>query len=66
MDEDESAILMGMRQDVLDHVQYLDSFSYNNVFVGEDRQILGTKKDFDTPRMGEKALQKASRSLGHL
>lgn len=52
-DDDESALLLGLRQDVLDHVQYLDSFSYNNVFVGEERQILGTKIDFDTPRMGE-------------
>lgn len=51
-DDDESALLLGLRQDVLDHVQYLDSFSYNNVFVGEERQILGTKIDFDTPRMG--------------
>eukprot|EP00752_Nemacystus_decipiens_P008766 g7822.t3 len=50
-DDDESALLLGLRQDVLDHVQYLDSFSYNNVFVGEERQILGTKIDFDTPRM---------------
>ncbi|CAM9943984.1 unnamed protein product, partial [Hapterophycus canaliculatus] len=50
-DEDESALLLGLRQDVLDHVQYLDSFSYNNVFVGEERRILGTKVDFDTPRM---------------
>ncbi|CAM9631312.1 unnamed protein product [Ectocarpus sp. 8 AP-2014] len=50
-DEDDSALLLGLRQDVLDHVQYLDSFSYNNVFVGEERQILGTKIDFDTPRM---------------
>lgn len=52
-DEDDSPLLLGMRQDVLDHVQYLDSFSYNNVFIGEERQILGTKIDFDTPRMGE-------------
>lgn len=51
-DDDESALLLGLRQEVLDHVQYLDSFSYNNVFVGEERQILGTKIDFDTPRMG--------------
>lgn len=51
--DDESALLLGLRQDVLDHVQYLDSFSYNNVFVGEERRILGTKIDFDTPRMGE-------------
>ncbi|CAM9744762.1 unnamed protein product [Scytosiphon promiscuus] len=50
-DDDESALLLGLRQDVLDHVQYLDSFSYNNVFVGEERRILGTKVDFDTPRM---------------
>ncbi|CAM9286526.1 unnamed protein product [Ectocarpus fasciculatus] len=50
-DEDDSALLLGLRQDVLDHVQYLDSFSYNNVFVGEERRILGTKIDFDTPRM---------------
>lgn len=42
-----------MRQDVLDHIQFLDSFSYNNVFVGEERQILGTKIDYDTPRFGE-------------
>lgn len=55
-DEDDSALLLGLRQDVLDHVQYLDSFSYNNVFVGEERQILGTKIDFDTPRMGENHL----------
>lgn len=53
-DDDESALLLGLRQDVLDHVQYLDSFSYNNVFVGEERQILGTKVDFDTPRMGKR------------
>lgn len=46
-------MFLGMRQDVLDHLQYLDSFSYNNVFVGEERQILGTKIDFETPRMGE-------------
>lgn len=52
-DDDESALLLGLRQDVLDHVQYLDSFSYNNVFVGEERRILGTKIDFDTPRMGK-------------
>lgn len=38
---------------MLDHVQYLDSFSYNNVFIGEERRILGTKIDFDTPRLGE-------------
>lgn len=54
-DEDESALLLGLRQDVLDHVQFLDSFSYNNVFVGEERQILGTKIDFATPRLGERA-----------
>lgn len=52
-EDDDSALLLGLRQDLLDHVQYLDSFSYNNVFVGEERQILGTKIDFDTPRMGE-------------
>eukprot|EP00904_Undaria_pinnatifida_P006890 jgi/Undpi1/3330/HiC_scaffold_15.g06703.m1 len=48
---DDEALLLGMRQDVLDHVQYLDSFSYNNVFIGEERRILGTKIDFDTPRL---------------
>lgn len=48
-----------MRQDVLDHVQYLDTFSYNNVFIGEDRQILGTRIDYDTPRMGKNFILKA-------
>lgn len=62
-DDDESALLLGLRQDVLDHVQYLDSFSYNNVFVGEERQILGTKIDFDTPRMGERTTQGCSALL---
>lgn len=52
-DEDDSAYLMAMRQEVLDHLQYLDSFSYNNVFVGEERRVLGTKIDYDTPRAGK-------------
>ncbi|CAM9740519.1 unnamed protein product [Discosporangium mesarthrocarpum] len=52
LEEDAGAIL-GMREDFLGHLQFLDTFAYNNVFIGEDRQILGTKVDFDVPRSGE-------------
>lgn len=41
---------VGLREDALSAAKLLDAAVYSNVFVGEDRRILGTKVDFDTPR----------------
>jgi len=35
--------------DTLDNLGNLDDFVYTNVFVGEDRQILGLKLDYASP-----------------
>lgn len=43
-------VLVGLKEDALSSIQLLDTSVYSNVFVGEDRQILGTKVDYDVPR----------------
>lgn len=42
---------VGFGEDLLTALKLLDGAVYGNVFIGEDRQILGTKIDYDTPRV---------------
>mmetsp|Transcript_27577 Transcript_27577/g.47608 ORF Transcript_27577/g.47608 Transcript_27577/m.47608 type:complete len:233 (-) Transcript_27577:136-834(-) len=35
--------------ELLDDIGFLDDFCYTNVFIGEERQVLGTKIDYETP-----------------
>lgn len=44
------ATFVGLREDFLSSARLLDTAVYSNIFVGEDRQVLGTKVDYDTPR----------------
>lgn len=48
--DDIRGAVLGMNQDLLSALKFLDTAVYSNVFVGEEREILGTKIDFDTPR----------------
>lgn len=48
--QDLAGAIVGLREDLLSAIRLLDTSVYANVFVGEDRQILGTKVDFDVPR----------------
>lgn len=43
--------VVGLREDLVSAIRLLDTSVYSNVFVGEDREILGTKVDFDVPRI---------------
>lgn len=43
--------IVGLREDLMSGIQLLDTSVYSNVFVGEDREILGTKVDYDVPRL---------------
>lgn len=47
---DTRGALVGLKEDALSSIQLLDTSVYSNVFIGEDRQILGTKIDYDVPR----------------
>jgi hypothetical protein len=49
--EDLRAPFLGAAEDLATALRLLDGVVYGNVFIGEDRQILGTKVDFDTPRI---------------
>ena len=51
--------IVGLREDALSGIRLLDTAVYSNVFVGEDRQILGTKVDYDVPRVYLKELKAA-------
>lgn len=51
--------IVGLREDALSDIRLLDTAVYSNVFVGEDRQILGTKVDYDVPRIYLKELKDA-------
>lgn len=42
--------VVGLREDAISAIRLLDTSVYANVFVGEDRQILGTKVDYEVPR----------------
>lgn len=42
---------VGLREDALSASRLLDTAVYSNVFVGEDRKVLGTSIDYDTPRI---------------
>lgn len=48
---DERFALAGIREDVLSAMRLLDTAVYSNVFVGEDRVVLGVNVDYDTPRV---------------
>lgn len=48
---DVGAVVIGLREDLLSAIRLLDTSVYSNVFVGEDRQVLGTKVDFEVPRI---------------
>lgn len=45
------AAVAGTSEDLQTALKLLDGAVYGNVFIGEDRQILGTKIDYDTPRI---------------
>lgn len=49
--EDLRGVIVGLREDMLSAIRLLDTSVYANVFVGEDREILGTKVDYDVPRV---------------
>lgn len=49
--EDLREPFLGAAEDMLTALRLLDGVVYGNVFIGEDRQILGTKVDLDTPRV---------------
>lgn len=42
---------VGLREEALSAAKLLDAAVYSNVFIGEDRKILGTPIDYDTPRI---------------
>lgn len=48
--QDLTGAIVGLREDLVSAIRLLDTSVYSNVFVGEDRQILGTKVDYDVPR----------------
>lgn len=48
---DEKPVVVALREDLLSGIRLLDTAVYANVFIGEDRQILGTKVDYDVPRL---------------
>lgn len=48
---DTRGVWVGLREDVLSNSKLLDAAVYSNVFVDESREILGTKVDYDTPRL---------------
>lgn len=62
-DPDLRAAVVGLREDILSATRLLDTAVYANVFVGEDRQILGTKVDYDTPRVYLAQLKEALDAL---
>lgn len=49
--EDLRPVAIGVGEDLLTALKLLDGAVYGNVFIGEDRQILGTRVDYDTPRV---------------
>lgn len=49
--QDLTGPIVGLREDLVSAIRLLDTSVYSNVFVGEDRQILGTKVDYDVPRI---------------
>lgn len=51
VDDDRRVPALGMREDLMSALKLLDGAVYSNVFIGEDREILGTKVDFNTPRI---------------
>lgn len=61
--EDLTGPIVGLREDLVSAVRLLDTSVYANVFIGEDRQILGTKVDYDVPRIYLADLKEALDSL---
>ncbi len=57
---------IGLREDVLSASRLLDTAVYSNVFVGEDRKVLGTAVDYDTPRLYLVQLKEAYDQLAEL
>jgi hypothetical protein len=51
LDEDLRAPVLALKEDLLSGLKLLDGVVYGNVFVSPDREILGTKIDYDTPRL---------------
>jgi hypothetical protein len=51
LDEDLRGPVLALKEDLLSGLKLLDGVVYGNVFVGVDRQILGTKIDYGTPRV---------------
>lgn len=49
--QDLQAAVLGTSEELQTALKLLDGAVYGNVFIGEDRQILGTKIDYDTPRI---------------
>lgn len=50
---------VGLREDSLSAAKLLDAAVYTNVFIGEDRKVLGTPVDYDTPRIYLQQLKEA-------
>lgn len=50
-DDDLRGAVVGLREDLVSAIKLLDTSVYSNVFVGEDREILGVEVDFDVPRI---------------
>lgn len=49
--DDLRGAVAGLREDLESAIRLLDTSVYSNVFVGEDREILGVRVDFDVPRI---------------
>lgn len=49
--QDAGGAIVGLREDLQSAIRLLDTSVYANVFIGEDRQILGTKVDYDVPKI---------------
>lgn len=61
--EDVGGAVVGLREELLSALKLLDTAVYANVFVGEERQLLGTKIDFDTPRLYLRDVKEALDSI---
>lgn len=49
--QDARGAIIGLREDLQSAIRLLDTSVYANVFIGEDREILGTKVDYDVPKV---------------